>query len=43
MDISVGELATALIQAGWFFPSQRDDATTAAQDLFLIILTSSRP
>jgi len=37
MDISAGELAAALIRAGWFFPSQEADAITAAQDLLGII------
>ena len=37
MDISVDELADALIRAGWFFPSQIDHAETAAEDLFTII------
>ena len=31
------DLAAALIKTGWFFPSQKADATVAAQDIFLII------
>ena len=42
MDITVEELAAALIKSGWFFPSQRADALTAAQDIFLIIETGRR-
>ena len=37
MEITVDELADALIRAGWFFPSQIDHAETAAEDLLEII------
>ena len=39
MDITVDDLAAALIKAGLFFPSQREDATVAAQDILTIIKT----
>lgn len=35
--VTVEELASALIRGGFFFPSQRDEAVTAAEDLFRII------
>ena len=38
MEISAEELTEALIQAGWYFPRQREDARTAARDIFLIII-----
>jgi len=37
VEISVEELTEALIKAGWYFPRQREDATTAARDLLLTI------
>jgi len=40
MDVTVEDLAAALIKMGWYFPSQRDDATIAAQDIFTIIKTA---
>jgi hypothetical protein len=38
VEISVEELAAAMIKAGWYFPSQHAAATIAAQDIFLIII-----
>jgi hypothetical protein len=43
VEISVEELAAALIRTGWFFPSQRADADTAAQDIFGIIEEGKGP
>jgi hypothetical protein len=37
LEVSAEELADALIRAGWYFPSQREDAQTAARDLLLTI------
>ena len=42
-DITVEELTTALIRAGWYFPSQRAAAELAAQDILLIIEAGRRP
>lgn len=43
MEVTVEELAAALIRAGWFFPSQRADARTAAQDILGYIKTGREP
>ena len=43
MEVSAEELADALIRAGWYFPSQAADASTAAQDLLITIENSRRP
>ena len=40
VDITVEDLAAALIKTGWFFPSQRADAIVAAQDILTIIRTA---
>jgi hypothetical protein len=37
VEISTTQLATALIRAGFYFPSQRGEAEQAARDIFLII------
>ena len=42
-DITVEELAAALIRTGWYFPSQRADARTAAQDILTCIETDRQP
>jgi len=37
MDITLEELTVALIRTGWFFPSQREAAIVAAQDILTVI------
>lgn len=37
MEMSIEDLASALIRAGFFLPGQRGEAVTAAQDIFVII------
>jgi len=37
MDVTVQELAGALVRAGWFFPSQLDQAVIAAEDILAMI------
>ena len=37
MDISVDELASALVRTGLYFPSERSEADAEARDIFTVI------